>query len=98
MGHSGRVLGRLRARGHRRKVTARGHGNDVGDGPMGKVTSSTSNCRLDFFRLSSPMLDRIQSRVGGLSMGGLAPLRTLGGLDRVQEVVAKGWGQLLIFV
>lgn len=81
IGHTGSVLRRLRASGHRRNVT----------GPATRVTSNQDKVRLDFFRLSSPMLDRVQSRVLGLSIGGLAPLRTLGGLGSVGGVMGNGW-------
>lgn len=40
------------------------------------------------------MLDRVESRVLNLSIGGLAPIRTLGGLGSVGGVLLNEWGTL----
>lgn len=82
IGHTGRVLGRLRSSGHRRNVS---------NGPLNRMDRGEKKVRLDFFRLSSPVLYRVESRVLGLSIGGLAPVRTLGGLDSVGGVIEKEW-------
>ncbi len=88
--HTGAVLGSLRSTGD---------GSIIGGGArMGSVVSPSDKIRLDFFRLSSPILYRVHSRVLRLSVGGLAPISTLGGLGSVGHVMGKGWLVLSLIV